>query len=123
MSQEATRLMRGLYCVLSSVRLRTATEAALQQDVERILIEEAIDYDREADLGECGRIEFLTSQGIGIECKTDGGPSAVLEQLLRYADSDKIKGLILVTRKHTHRMVPGELRGKPAMVVWTGRNL
>lgn len=104
--------------ILNNCVLHFGTEAQLQADVATAL--NGTGCLREHPLG-TGRIDFLLD-GIGIECKVDGSPSSVLRQLIRYADFEEVRGLLLVTSRATHRFSEQELRGKPFRVVWVGRN-
>jgi len=108
--------------LLSSWRIRYGTELHMQDDVEHVLRQAGIANTREAPLGQ-GRIDFLTSDGVGIECKIDGGPTAVLAQLLRYASFEQVNGLVLVSSRPGHRFRVSELAGKPLRIVWAAANL
>lgn len=105
---------------LRSRRLRYGSERQLQDDVERVLAEIGIDFQREHRIGG-DPIDFYRN-GVGIECKVQGGPSAVLEQLIRYADDPAVTALILVTSRRTHRFGETALLGKPLLIVWVAAN-
>lgn len=108
---------------LEAFAFRFGNELDLQDDLEKALVQEGYQYIREFRL-ETGPIDFLVAGGIGIECKVEGGPSAVLGQLMRYAAAPELDGLILVTSRHTHRFSIRELNKKPFRVVWVaGRAL
>lgn len=107
--------------LLQSHVLRYGTERQLQDDVERVLTAHGIDYRREYPLGN-DAIDFFV-QGVGIECKTQGGPSAVLEQLVRYAEQDDVQALILLTSRRTLRFDETEIMVKPFAVVWVAAHL
>lgn len=93
------------------------TEKAMQDEIERLLLAAGIAHKREYQIGS-GFIDFRTlTEGIGIECKVDGGPSLVLPQLMRYAECPDINGLILATTRRTHRWATDVLRDKPFGVV------
>jgi hypothetical protein len=102
---------------LRSYRLRFGTEADLQADIVELLTTEQIDFVREYRLSAKDRIDFLIGR-IGIECKTKGSLGAIAQQLLRYAESDEIDALVLVTRRQY--AMPSTLQGKPLRVVWIG---
>lgn len=115
--------------LLQSHRLRFSTEALLQDDIERLLTREMLPYVREAPLSLNGRfneIDFLVAgddgRGIGIECKIDGSRNAVYSQLLRYANSDKVGSLILLTSRKKHDSDMAILGGKPFYAIWVGGN-
>lgn len=72
---------------------------------------------REVRLSVGERIEFLLA-GLGIEVKVDGPTHAVWRQLARYAASDQVRELLLVTTRARHAVgAPTELRGKPVTVL------
>lgn len=102
-------------------RLRFGTEAMLQDDVESLLSALGWQYVREHWLVGESRIDFyLPEWRVGIECKTDGGQSAVYEQLIRYAAHPSIAGLVLVSRRRTHNLGVAALLEKPFRFHWVG---
>lgn len=103
--------------LLSSHRFRFGTEIELQDGIEAVLRDAGVAYSREHRLAG-DPIDFLADGGIGIECKIDGGPSAVLAQLVRYSQSPEVAGLLLVTSRHTHRFNAKEIAGMPFRVLW-----
>lgn len=124
-----TRATVDLICeVLAEFRLRFGTEEQLQADVAAALTASGIEFLREIPLTTGGRIDFYLpgdtpgeiGKRIGLECKVAGGPSAVLAQLIEYADCGGIDGLILVSRKRGHCLRERDLRGKPFRSLWIG---
>lgn len=101
---------------LRSYQLRFGNEKQLQDDVEVALRESGIPFSREHCLGK-DKVDFFVS-GVAVECKVDGGKTAVLEQLLRYADKPEVTAVILVTSRHTQRYGMKELRSKPFRCYW-----
>lgn len=99
-----------LEAFLHGYRWPSAPESAMQQAVERAFQENEIPFRREVELYPgSGRIDFTVgglvddAEGtIGIECKVDGSPSDVAEQLIRYAAAETVVGLVLLTSRHTH---------------------
>lgn len=85
---------------------------------------------REYQLGRAfGRLDlFIPSgdagdPGVAIELKADGGPSTVLRQLLRYADSPEVGALLLVTSRAALRGgLPATLNDKPLRVYCAWRD-
>jgi len=107
--------------ILRRYRIRFGTEELMQQDVAAALDAEGIAFAREVSLGAAGRIDFLLSDSaIGIECKVGGGPSAVFQQCVRYAEQPALEGLILVSRRRQHCLANREIRRKPFRSVWIG---
>lgn len=115
--------MNDLARRLENYRFRFGNEKDLQDGVALALFHEDVLFTREQKLARSGTIDFLVGR-IGIECKVDGGASAVLAQLQRYALTTELDALILVTSRHTHRFETTVIGGKPFRVVWiAGRSL
>lgn len=98
------------------------SEKDLQQGVAQVLSDLGSAFKPEYLLTPRNRIDFFLSNGIGIECKSDdskGGTSlaAVTRQLHRYAQSDQIKELILLTSMSKHKNLPNLMNEKPLSVV------
>ena len=105
--------------VLKSWSIPHQTEREMQEAIEEILEAEGIEFTREHRLDSGSRIDFLTKDGQGIECKIKGGYSAVLRQLIRYAEFDDIKELVLVSSRSAHREFDNiEVQGKKISVIW-----
>lgn len=108
---------------LSGHRIAYSTEDVMQSQVYSLLLP-IVECQREVRLSARDRIDLLTACGIGIECKVKGSPAAIVGQLLRYAESDQVKMLVLVTSKRTHLATElfreKEILGKPLYGVWTG---
>lgn len=101
---------------LRSYRFSTADEDELQQAIADVLERAGLDPEREHRLGARDRIDLLVER-VGIEVKVAGAARAVERQLARYAESDEIDALILVTSRARHITVPTSLNGKPVVVV------
>ncbi len=94
--------------------------------VEELQLHEAIaqrwpptaSLEREVRLGERDRIDFLADT-LGIEVKVDGSAAVVERQLARYAESDRIAALALVTSCARHGAVAREINGKSTHVIPT----
>ncbi len=107
--------------------IRFTTERELQELLEHLLITDpprAYITRREHSLDEHNRIDFLTCVQatpttyvrVGIEVKIHSALAVVRRQLERYAESDYIDELLLVTTKAVHHRIPPELNGKPAVL-------
>lgn len=70
---------------------------------------------REVALSRRDRIDFLVGR-VGLEVKVKGAPAGVLRQLQRYAGSDQIGHLVLVTTVARHLDMPATIGGKPLTV-------
>lgn len=107
--------------LLEAVRFNFATEDDLQLGIGMALA--MLGPEREVILAGAGRIDFLVG-AVGIEAKIKGGASAITRQLVRYAQSDRIAALVVVTAKEQHALqIPGELAGKPVRVVCLRRGI
>lgn len=112
-----------LATALVGFRFQFKDERELQFGIAQALESLKIANEPEFRLTAADRVDFLVEGGIGIEVKTmdsrgGAGLSAVTRQLWRYAKSDKINALILVTSRSKHRDLPKEILGKPLYVVY-----
>jgi hypothetical protein len=93
----------------------------MQSAIAAALIQEGIEFRAEYRLAPRDRIDFLAG-GVGIETKIAGSYIEVASQLLRYAESPLVTGLILVTNRASHRQLdclPNE-RNIPIRVYFVG---
>ena len=98
-----------------------ANEASLHQEISHVLTEMKYKYLREHSISSRGRIDFyLPEHNIGIEVKVAGGINAAMRQIHRYNGHDQIDGVILITTRTSHTLIPNELSGKPVRVVYIG---
>lgn len=103
-----------IVAVIHRAQLRYATEAELQEGVAFALTAAGFVVRREVPLTARDRIDLLVGR-IGVEVKIAGMPRNVDRQLLRYAQSDLVDALLLVTNRARHRP-PTTLNGKPVLV-------
>lgn len=113
----AESICRALY----NAKYHYHNEKELQRGVGMMLTSLNLEFEPEFPLTKRDRIDFLIGD-LGIECKADdssGGTSlaAVTRQLLRYAQSDQVKELILLTTMSKHKNLPDSLNGKPLYIV------
>lgn len=105
---ELDRVLRALAALRAP---QVAQEAELQLAVAVCLTDSAIAYRREAVLGRGCRIDFLTDAGIGIELKKGRpGSRSLRGQLERYAASEAVKALVVLTQKSA--LLPERIGGK-----------
>ncbi len=100
------------------------TELDLQNAIHDVLLDSGYHFEREYIVGS-DRIDFLVNADcfvVALECKIKGGPTAVLEQLLRYANITEVDGVLLVTSRHTHRFDCNILNDKPFSIAWIAGN-
>jgi predicted AAA+ superfamily ATPase len=109
-------MMQELINILKTLRINPINEEYdLQAEIEKLLIDAEIHYERECKLGPRNRVDFLTFKNeIAIEVKK-GKPnkSQIIRQLQRYAEFDRVKGIILVIEKNMD--VPKVISGKPCV--------
>ncbi|HEX2925065.1 MAG TPA: hypothetical protein VHP38_02205 [Ruminiclostridium sp.] len=110
--------MNEIIDILKTLRVNPINEEYdLQKEIEKLLINAGVHYEKECWLGPRNRVDFLTfSDGIAIEVKK-GKPNKaqVISQLRRYAEFNRVKGIILVVEKNLD--VPKELNGKPCISI------
>lgn len=108
--------------IISRVRFSFTSEAELQRGIAETLERANVHFEREYRLSGADRIDFfLADHGMGIEVKIDGSTSALTRQLLRYAESDEIKSLSVITSRMRHAVqMPASMNGKPLQVITVG---
>lgn len=99
-------------------RYQFGTEAALQLSIAAALDAAGIDHEREVRLGPADRIDFMVGR-IGLEAKVRYPVRQIYRQLVRYAASDQVDALVLLTA--TSLGLPPSLNGKPLFYVSIGR--
>jgi hypothetical protein len=109
--------------VLQRSQLRISTEAALQTSIRDALHAAGIDAAREMRLGPKDRPDFLSldpveNETVVIEAKARYGRKAIYRQLVRYAEHDCVRAIVLVTG--TAMGMPPAINGKPVYVVSIG---
>jgi CRISPR/Cas system-associated exonuclease Cas4 (RecB family) len=106
---------------LTSLRLSQATrEVDLQQTVADCLTRADIPFVREARLGPRARIDFLTTDGVGIEIKKGRpAPKALIHQLQRYAQYESVNIIVVVTERQIR--LPEFILGKKCIELGTNR--
>jgi hypothetical protein len=109
-----------LDAVIESLRgFVPSDEADLGDQIAGRLAAKGVEFEREVWLNNTDRIDFLVG-GVGLELKLKGPVSAVTRQLMRYAQSERVSSLVLVTTRHGHKSVPRELAKKPVAVAVVG---
>lgn len=117
------RELRLVAAKLSACVLRYGTEDHLQAGISTVLTRLGVRHRREACLGPAGRVDFLTDLGLAIEVKIEGSQMAVARQIMRYAERDEVRALLLVTTRATHANAPIEMfLGKPGSVLFLIRS-
>lgn len=100
-------------------RYHYAHEDGLQAGITEALTGAGLPARREVRLAPRDRLDVLAG-GVGIEVKVAGSPDSVLGQLQRYATSEQITALVLVTTVARQRAMPEQVGGKPLSVIYLG---
>jgi hypothetical protein len=82
--------------LLARHRLPVTTEAELQGEIEKVLVSVGLAYEREVQLAPGDRVDFMV-EDVGVEVKVGGRRRAILRQCERYAASDLVAELLLVS--------------------------
>lgn len=96
-----------------------ATEAAMHRSLAGALDVSSVKYQREVNLTDEDRIDFyLPKHKIGIEVKLSCSSRQIYRQIQRYAESEKIDAIILLS--NTAVGLPKEINGASVYVVHAG---
>lgn len=117
---EVDSSMDELEALLTSKRYRFNDETALQDGIGKVFTKAKIAFEAEVRLSPADRIDFLVGN-VGLEVKVKGTEEAAHMQLLRYAEHDRILGLLLVSGTKRIGDIPPMMRGKPVRVVYVER--
>lgn len=105
---------------LANVAIRTTDELELNGAVRSLLDAAGIAYEAEVRLTERDRIDFLTDNAVGIELKTKGSTAALVRQLERYAQSERVDVLVVVTTLRRLTLLPMTVHGKMVTAICVG---
>lgn len=106
--------------VLKKYKYSLNTESELQNEIENTLKKENIPFKRELKINKENRPDFIINDEIALEVKIKGTAKNIFNQCKRYCETNKIKSLILVTRKHIG--FPKQINGKDCYIVILGKN-
>lgn len=106
--------LRTLRDFLSQFRFNFTSEAELQLGIEQALTASQFRMQREVRLSAKDRLDFLIDDEIAIETKIGGSSADVLRQIARYAQSDQVKAILVVTSRASHYF-PSSFNGKPVL--------
>lgn len=105
---------------LKGIGATVVDEAELSALVSRRFSDAGVQFAAEVELSKADRIDFLV-EDVGVELKVQGSPASVIRQLDRYAGSDRVRGLLLVTTsRRLARAMPKDLRGKRVLTITMG---
>lgn len=106
---ELTRLIAEL---IHHAKFTYRNEVDLHRGLNALFVMAGLRVTPEAVLAAGERIDFIIGP-IGIEVKIKGSTPQVLAQLQRYADTGKVRKLILVTSRAKHRSLAGTVLTGP----------
>lgn len=113
MKDEDVEIIRAL---IVSGRVSYGNEDELQQLIEKRLASLQPGVDREFRLSDHDRLDFFwESRGIVLEVKIKGNYAQHYQQLERYAQDPRVKGIILIRTRG--KPLPEELNNKPVRVI------
>lgn len=96
--------------ILSQAQYHLQDEAGLQLQISEVLKKEGIKHTREVELSPKNRIDFLLENNVGIEVKINRAGTALLYQISRYTQEEKIKELLVITIRPA--ALPKEINGR-----------
>lgn len=111
-AERICKLLEVYACIAES-------EQQLGDAVTELLDKNKISYEREKRLSARDRLDFFID-GTAIELKIDGSWSDLLRQLDRYAESDVVTELVVITTSRRLAAMPASLRDKPVHVAYVG---
>ena len=135
-----TEALRALATLLGAHRSAYGAEAELQATIDHVLRRDAYTVRREVSLTPSDRIDFLVCRWpnltakqriegrggredaaestpiLGVETKVAGNVAAIRRQVLRYLESDRVDGLLLLSNKFTHAAAVKALGGVKPVV-------
>lgn len=116
---ESATALDDIYYLLSRLRFGPITdEYALQRHLAECL-SKTYPCEREYAIPE-GRLDiYVPSKRVAIEVKIDGSVAELTRQIHRYAGSDQIGAILVVTTRSSHRVLAQQrMNGKPVAVLY-----
>lgn len=111
-------MIRTIVDLIRTAKIDLSTEKRAQADVEKILTQAGIAFDREVRLTESDIVDFMV-EDVGIELKLKGArKKEVYRQLCRYASHPRVRYLILAS--NLSMGLPAQIVGKDAYFVRLG---
>ena len=106
--------------VLAAKPLPRSPESRLQNAIAEELADHGVTFSPEVCIAPGSVVDFLVDDRIAMEVKVDGSLSDVTRQLHRYAQSDRVEEVLLVTTRARHAEMPPTLGRKPVRVLRIG---
>jgi hypothetical protein len=108
--------LEGIIGLLESRRFNAQTESELQTAIAQTFEGAAIAFVREYRLSPRDRIDFKIGR-VGIEVKIGGSNAALIRQVHRYAQSDALDSIIIVTTRSQHWVPTESINGRNVVLV------
>ncbi len=113
----AVAIAERIVAVLRERIYRASREVELQNGVEQVLRESGFAVERECRLSARERPDFLVEGCVVVELKMRASGSAVLSQLVRYANHRRVQAIVVATpRLSSLTGMPTEILGVPVCV-------
>jgi len=117
--QQDPQNLDNIFRILKS-RFPLDNEKLLQAAIEKKLIENGVEFNREHRLSEKDIPDFfISNQGIAIEAKIKGKIKDIYKQCSRYCAHDQVKMLILTTNRTIG--LPQSINNKPVYIINLGK--
>lgn len=107
-----------IYVLLSSSRLSVQDEKETQQQIEKVFMDNHVNYEREFKLDSKNIPDFFID-GIAIELKIKGQAKKIYKQCERYCQFEQVKELILITNRSMG--FPSYVNGKSCYIIKIGK--
>lgn len=110
-------MIERVIAALSGARFSCTSEAELQAAVGKLLAQEGIGHAREVRLSARDRVDFMVDGGIALELKVKTTGTALMRQLLRYAEHKDVTSIVVGSTTHHALLLPETANGKPIHAV------
>lgn len=109
---DAATVLDAIRATFRGVTVLAREESDLQARVRLELERSGIEHEEQVVLGPGERIDFMCGP-VGLELKTKGGVAPLIRQLHRYAESERVAALVVISTRRQLTVLPPELLGKP----------
>jgi hypothetical protein len=106
-----------LLSALKWARFACHDEAELQAAVAQLLDGAGLGYRREVRLSSRDRVDFMVDGGVALELKVSTTGKDLLRQVLRYAEHQAVREIVIGSTTHHGLSLPDAANGKPVHTV------